>query len=174
MKFRELKAEEIDVRVGKANQYGVTLLLYKDARVDQRVLDETKEVGPMNWQREHRELKGVIYCGVSIWDKEKSMWITKWDAGAESNAEKQKGEASDSFKRACSNWGIGRALYTAPQIKLKPDVVSIKHDEKKNRYYTYDTFVVEKITYKDGAIDGLAIKNAKTHKRVFLQKPSEG
>lgn len=101
-KFRDLKADEIDVRVAQVTQKGVTLLLYKSARVDMDILDET--VGPMNWQREHKELKGNIYCGISIWDDEKKQWIIKWDCGKESFTEAEKGESSDSFKRSGFNW----------------------------------------------------------------------
>ena len=102
MKFRDLKANEIDVRVAQVGKGWLTLLLYKDARVDMDILDET--VGSENWQRDHKELKGNIYCGVSIWDSEKKQWITKWDCGKESNTEKEKGESSDSYKRSCTNW----------------------------------------------------------------------
>lgn len=112
--FRTLTAGELECRIGLAKNQGVSLLLYKNSRCDMSLLDDT--FGPFGWQREHRELKGVIYCGVSVKDVETGQWITKWDAGVESNTEPQKGEASDSFKRACVNWGIGRELYTAPFI----------------------------------------------------------
>ena len=120
IKIRPLRADEIDVRIGqekKENNVPVaaSFLLYKDARCDMRILDEL--FSPFGWQREHKELKGTIYCGVSV--KHGTEWITKWDAGAESNVEKEKGEASDSFKRACFNWGIGIELYTAPFIWVK-------------------------------------------------------
>ena len=113
--IRPLMANEIEVRVGtlKKDGSGASYLLYKDSRCDMKILDEV--FGAFNWQREHKELKGVIYCGVSIKSPD-GEWVTKWDAGAESNVEKEKGEASDSFKRACTNWGIGRELYTSPQI----------------------------------------------------------
>ena len=91
MKFRTLKEDEIECRVGQISAKGFTLLLYKNARVDMDLLDET--VGAGNWQRDHKELKGNIYCGVSIWDETKKQWITKWDCGTESNTEKEKGEA---------------------------------------------------------------------------------
>lgn len=117
LQFRTLRADEIEVRESGTKNGWTSFLLYKDARVDMRLLDEV--VGCFEWQREHKELKGVIYCGVSIWNKELSTWITKWDAGKESNTEAEKGEASDSFKRACFNWGIGRELYTAPTILIK-------------------------------------------------------
>lgn len=123
--FRPLTKDDVDVRVGILKNNGATYLLYKNARVDMHILDEV--CGEFGWQREHKELKGVIYCGVSIKNPD-GEWITKWDAGTESNTEKEKGEASDSFKRACFNWGIGRELYTAPfiWISLTPEEVEKK------------------------------------------------
>ncbi|MBQ6501209.1 MAG: hypothetical protein IJI87_07545 [Mogibacterium sp.] len=126
IEFRLLEADEIECRVGTVKKgVGFSLLLYKDARCDMARLDEL--VGPMNWQRDHKELKGVIYCGVGVnrnyEDENKAPeWVWKWDAGAESRTEKEKGESSDSFKRACVNLGIGRELYTAPFIWLYGDV----------------------------------------------------
>lgn len=126
MEFRKLRAEEIECRIGSVHSRGFTLLLYKDARVDMTILDET--VGPTHWQRDHKEIKGVVYCGVGIQavpeEYEGSYeWVWKWDAGSESYTEKEKGEASDSFKRACVNWGIGRELYTAPFIFIRATTV---------------------------------------------------
>lgn len=99
--FRKLKADEIDCRIATVKEKGVQLLLYKDARVDQNILDET--VGPMNWQRRHT--RENANCIVSIWDEEKKQWIEKEDTGTVSYTEKEKGLASDSFKRACSTGG---------------------------------------------------------------------
>ena len=144
LKFRELKAEEIDCRVGTISEKGFILLLYKDARVDMNILDET--VGKFNWQREHKEVKGNLFCGVSIWDSEKNQWITKWDCGAESNTEKEKGEASDSFKRACVNWGIGRELYSAPFIYIKDNV---EKTDKGKLIPTIKRFIVFNIEYNE-------------------------
>ena len=124
IKFRTLQADEIECRVGQIKKDGFTLLLYKDARCDMNILDET--VGSENWQRDHKEIKGNLYCGVSIYD-EKRGWVTKWDCGTESNTEKEKGEASDSFKRSCVNWGIGRELYTAPVIRIKDNVKELSN-----------------------------------------------
>ena len=115
LNFRTLNADEIDVRVGNINNGSVTLLLYKDARCDMNILDET--VGPMNWERKH--LRDNANCIVSIYDEDKKVWVSKEDTGTESNTEAEKGLASDSFKRACFNWGIGRELYTGPRIKIK-------------------------------------------------------
>lgn len=114
--MRPLRADEIDVRIGQIYEKGVTLLLYKNARVDMAILDE--EFGPENWQRDHKEIKGNLYCGIGVWSKEKEQWVWKWDCGTESYTEKEKGESSDSFKRAGFNVGIGRCLYTAPFIWL--------------------------------------------------------
>ena len=106
--FRKLRADEIDVRVQSCTEKGAILLLYKDARADMNILDET--VGAMNWKREHT--RDNQNCIVSLWNDTIKQWISKEDTGTESNTEKEKGLASDSFKRACFNWGIGRELYT--------------------------------------------------------------
>lgn len=132
MNFRNLRADEIDVRVGNALSTGYTLLLYKDARCDMNILDE--QIGTENWQRDHKEIKGNLYCGVGIWDEKKSQWVWKWDCGTESNTEKEKGEASDSFKRACFNLGIGRELYTSPFIKIDCQMVEDKDRNGKTIY----------------------------------------
>ena len=151
-KFRTLRADELDCRVGTCNEKGFTLLLYKDARCDQNILDET--VGAENWQRDHKEVKGNLFCGVSIWDDVKKQWITKWDCGVESNTEKEKGEASDSFKRACFNWGIGRELYTAPFIYVKGNT---EKNNKGKDVPSFRSLKVSEIEYTDGKITKLAI-----------------
>lgn len=168
LKFRKLTADEIECRIGQIKVNGLTILLYKDARCDMNILDET--VGTMNWKREHtRENKN---CIVSIWDEGKGQWISKEDTGTESSTEAEKGLASDSFKRACVNWGIGRELYTAPFIWIKAEDCNMLNTGGK--FKCYDTFKVEKITYtEDGNIDGLSIINTKNNKRVFVQKPKE-
>lgn len=159
MKFRRLKASEIDVRVATVNKSGCTLLLYKDARVDMNLLDET--VGSMNWKRSHQMIDGNLYCTVEVWDDEKKQWISKQDVGTESYTEKEKGQASDSFKRACFNLGIGRELYTAPNIYIPAGKVEIK--ENNGKYTTYDRFEVASIGYdKEGNINQLTICNKGT------------
>ena len=139
--FRLLRADEIDARIGSLKPTWASLLLYKDARCDMAILDET--VGAFNWTRSHS--RDNANCTVSIWDKEKGQWISKEDTGTESNTEAEKGLASDSFKRACFNWGIGRELYTAPLIKIngkaedlkyaKFHVDAIGYDENRNINY---------------------------------------
>ena len=168
-KFRNLKATEIDCRVSQINEKGLSLLLYKDARVDMDILDET--VGPMNWQRTHT--RDNANCVIEIWDEEKKQWIGKEDTGTESFTEKEKGLASDSFKRAGFNWGIGRELYTAPFIYVT--IVDAKNEanfileDKQGKKTTKTKFYVEAIEITNKEITGLAIKNNKG-KRVFVYK----
>lgn len=168
-KFRELRAEEIDCRVSIPKSNGVSLLLYKDARCDMNILDET--VGQMNWQRSHS--RDNANCTVSIWDEEKKQWISKEDTGTESNTEKEKGLASDSFKRACFNWGIGRELYTAPFIWIPSDLCNIESAGRKNNYgkdvlTCKDKFRVTQIIYDENRnIVALAIKNDTINKMCF-------
>ena len=161
MIFRKLRADEIECRIGSVGAKGFTMLLYKDARCDMNILDET--VGEHEWQRDHKEIKGTIYCGVGIRDNTYSEWVWKWDAGAESYTEKEKGEASDSFKRACVNWGIGRELYTAPLIfiraKTTPQGNGYRLEYKRDGY----GYKVAEIEYLGGRISHLIItKNGST------------
>lgn len=166
LEFRTLRADEIDCRVGSCNDKGCSLLMYKDARVDMRLLDEV--VGPMNWKRSHELINGNLFCTVSIKD-DAGNWVSKQDVGTESNTEKEKGQASDAFKRACFNWGIGRELYSCPKfvwINLRADewrqglngrkqpktsfyVSNIEYDEKRNVSYLriVDNKGVERYVY---------------------------
>ena len=164
MEFRTLKANEIDCRIATIKGNGLTLLLYKDARVDQNILDET--VGKMNWQRKHT--RDNANCIVSIWDEGKKQWIEKEDTGTESFTEKEKGLASDSFKRACFNWGIGRELYSAPFIWISSEDAEIKQGGN-GKFQCYDKFIVEQILYdNERNIAAISIKNTTKNKRVFL------
>ena len=158
--FRTLRADEIDCRISqvKKDGSGLSLLLYKDARCDQNILDET--VTPMKWKREHT--RDNRNCVVSIWCDELGQWVSKEDTGTESNTEREKGLASDSFKRACFNWGIGRELYTAPFIWIKPGDYTVAKDGK-----VYDRFTVHGIGYTNGVITGLQIKNQKLGRVVY-------
>lgn len=162
-KFRDLKADEIECRVQSVKENsdpaksGLVLLLYKDARCDMNILDET--VGAERWQREHYECKGNLFCRVGIVVETKKgesifpEWVWKSDCGTESNTEAQKGEASDSFKRACFNWGIGRELYTSPFIWVGSDKCNIKNGK------CYDTFEVKSVTIENKKITALEIYN---------------
>lgn len=160
--FRKLKADEIECRVAQISKDSgsLSLLLYKDARCDMNILDET--VGAMYWMREHS--RDNANCKVSIYNKDMDMWVSKEDTGTDSNTEAEKGRASDSFKRACVNWGIGRELYTAPPIWIS------KSDYTANsKGSTYDRFKVTGIDYdKSGNISYLAIENTKLNRQVFV------
>ena len=159
--FRLLRADEIDCRIATVTQYGVQLLLYKDARCDQNILDET--VGSMNWQRSHT--RDNANCIVSIWDEKKEQWISKEDTGTESFTEKEKGLASDSFKRACFNWGIGRELYSAPQMFVNSKDCNITETNGKRTCKDY--FKVEEIEYIDREICYVKVLN--TEKNVYIE-----
>lgn len=151
LNFRTLKASEIDVKPQTVKENGFSLLLYKNARVDMDVLDET--VGAMNWQRKHS--RENANCIVSIYDEDKKIWVEKEDTGTESFTEKEKGLASDSFKRACFNWGIGRELYTSPFIWIS-DSKYIKKN-KDGKLGLTDKFSVKEITVVDKVITELEI-----------------
>lgn len=168
-KFRDLRADEIECRVQSVKPNGLVLLLYKDARVDMNILDET--VGASNWQREHYECKGNLFCRVGIdigtHEGKAERWVFKSDCGTESNTEAQKGEASDSFKRACFNWGIGRELYTSPFTWIPADKCNIV-DGKNGSKQCFDKFVVEKIIIENKQITALAIWNTTKNCRAFV------
>lgn len=157
--FRLLTAGELECRVGQVGQkrdgsVWASFLIYKDARVDQRVLDET--IGPMCWQNSFEFINGNLYCTISILDKETGTWISKQNVGTESNTEKEKGQASDAFKRAAFNWGIGRELYQLPKIyvSLRPNEVVKRGD----RLSTNLKLIISKLEYnKKGELKKLIL-----------------
>lgn len=190
-KPRTLKADEIECRVGTINAKGCSLLLYKDARVDMKILDETYGVG--NWQRTHEVINGNLFCTIEVWNDRISQWVKKQDVGTESYTEKEKGEASDSFKRAGFNVGIGRELYTSPFIWIMPKAEMKPYNTKdidgneasefyaykkdgynKNVYTTKTVFEVTEIDYDDkGTINKLTIKDHKGNVRFSLVPEKE-
>jgi hypothetical protein len=150
---------EIDFRIQSINKGGyATILAYKDARSDINRLDSI--CTPLGWKREHT--RDNHNCIVSIWDSENKHWVSKEDTGTESNTEKQKGLASDSFKRACFNWGIGIELYDYPiiQVKLNADEFEIKDGKA---YATFNLKLREWIWFNqftEGKLNYLACKDA--------------
>ena len=155
-KIRNLHADEIECRVGSIYDSGITLLLYKNARVDQAILDEV--FGIFGWQRSHMMIGNALYCTVSVWDSEKKTWISKQDVGTTGEFKKEKSAASDSFKRACVNLGIGRELYTAPFIFIPGNRVTM--NERNGKTVVKDDFTVEAIAISaDKVIRGLSIVN---------------
>lgn len=151
MEIRLLKANEIECRIGTVKEgKGISLLLYKDARVDMRILDEV--FGFDGWEREHQLIDGKLFCTVRVWSEKRGCWISKQDVGTESNTEKEKGQVSDSFKRACFNLGIGRELYTSPFIWIPAS----------KGYNKYEKFEVKEIGYnEDREINKLVIVDSK-------------
>lgn len=164
-KIRNLKAEEIECRINTIKQTGFSLLLYKDARCDMKILDET--FGVTGWQRSHELINGGLFCTISIWDEDKKQWVCKQDIGTESYTEKEKGQASDAFKRAGTNVGIGRELYAAPHIWIPALPGETKDTGKKKQngesIYTlkfgvsFDVSYIE--TSEDKEIKALQIKD---------------
>lgn len=170
--IRPLMASEIECRVGtmKNDGTGCSLLLYKDARVDMRLLDEV--FGPMNWKRTHDVVNGNLFCTLSIWDDDKKEWVSKQDVGTESNTEKEKGQASDAFKRAGFNWGIGRELYTGPFIWIQLDKSEVY--QRNGSYGLSTKFSVKEIGYNDQKeVTRLAIVDNKSKVRFVFGDTSE-
>jgi len=165
MNFRTLRADEIDIRVQQCKATGCALLLYKNSRVDMQILDES--VGTTGWQRKH--LRDNQNCIVSIWDGAKNQWIEKEDTGSESNTEKEKGLASDSFKRSCVNWGIGRELYSSPFIWIKLDASEVKANNGRHNLGFGVSFHIDTIEYsEDRKITKLIIKDSKGKVRYTM------
>lgn len=160
--IRLLSKEDIDVRVAQTlsgnNKVRVNLLLYKNARVDMKIMDEL--FTPMGWKRTHKLIGDRLYCCVEVYNPETKEWICKEDVGVESNTEAEKGQASDSFKRACVNWGIGRELYTAPRITIELNDSEYTKDQN-SRIKVWAYFSVKSIGYdsKTRTITSLEIQD---------------
>ncbi len=165
IEFRDLTEDDIEVRVQSVKQNGLVLLLYKNARVDMNILDET--VGPDNWQNKFYEHKGILFCSLGINTNYANpelpdRWIWKDDAGVESNTEAEKGNASDARKRAGVAFGLGRELYTSPFIWIKAENCKIENGK------CFDKFAVEKIVIENKRITALAIWNVTQNKRCYV------
>ena len=169
IRIRALRADEIECRIGTISEKGLSLLLYKDARADMRILDET--FGCLGWKRTHQSIDGNLYCTVELWDSEKKEWISKQDVGTVSYTEKEKGQASDSFKRACVTVGIGRELYSSPFIWVSAQKCNIQR--KNDKWICYDRFSVTDISYSESReITGLTIVNQDSGEVVYSMFPN--
>ena len=177
-KIRNLKADEIECKVSSINKNGLQLLLYKTARTDKAILDEVyTEDG---WYNDYEEIKGNLFCTIYIWSDERKQWLARKDCGVESAfGDKEKGEASDAFKRAGFKVGIGTELYTPifiwiPHLDSKKEENYVEnYDKMKDKYSTFTKFSVEKIdTSEDKVIKQISIVNDKG-KRVFIKKESK-
>ena len=158
--FRLLKADEIECRISQVNANGVSILLYKTARTDYSLLDET--IGMMRWQNDYKTIDGKMYCGIGIFfaggarldndgfTLQRNEWVWKWNCGVESNTEAEKGQASDAMKRAGFCWGIGTELYSAPFIWIGADKCNIIN--KNGKLTCFDKFIVEEIGYTNDEV----------------------
>ena len=183
-----LRADEIECRVTSISERGVQLVLYKDARCDRRILDET--FGIYGWQNKYEVINGNLFCTISVWDADNKQWVSKSDCGTESYTEKEKGEASDAFKRASYALGIGRELYTRLHIFVKCETIA---DNNKTKYklknfekWTVTSLEVdqnnEKITgieiadkngvtvYSYGNVDNKHLKCARCNKKITVEE----
>lgn len=179
-----LTEKDIECRVqsvsrAKTGKVGAVLLLYKDARVDMRILDQV--FGPGNWQRTHEVINGNLFCNIDIWDAEKRAWVRKQDVGVESNTEKEKGQASDAFKRAGFNVGIGRELYTGPFIYVELADNEFYSEGQQNgrkevlKCYSNTRFKVTRVAYSDRReIVDLVIVDRNGNVRFDMNKRVEG
>ena len=164
--FKPLGAEDIECRIAQTKPNGASILLYKTARTDANQLDDV--LGVANWQNDYKVIDGTLFCGIGIHTAENG-WVWKWDAGSESNVAKDKGEASDAFKRAGFRFGIGRELYTAPFIWIPAGKCTIKRATKNGKEVSecYDRFRVSEIEYADSKITHLVIENVTMGAKVF-------
>ena len=167
-----LKASDVELRTATQRNDNITLLVYKDARVDMRILDEC--FGMMNWKRQHDEVNGKNYCTVSIRDMATGEWVSKQDVGTPSKTEAEKGEASDAFKRACFNWGIGRELYDAPDIKFKLDNSDFWTSNDGKKFMT-TKFKVASMVYNEELhkFDEFVVVDNKGRERFSIKEKSE-
>ena len=168
LKGRLLTADEIEVRVGRVTPEGVSVLFYKDARADQNVLDEI--FGPFGWQNKYYAIGNNLHCVISIWDEEKQQWIAKDNRGTVTTAYKEKGEASDAFKRAGFCLGIGRELYSLRETFIPADLLW-----ELNTNYCGDKFTVLGVESEAGTSGkkinsitiGIAAKGVMHHSITF-------
>ena len=155
--FRLLKADEIEVKVKQVKENGSVFLLYKTARTDMDLLDET--VGSERWQSDYKVVNDNLYAGIGI--RFADEWIWKWDCGIESRPDgdgnEKKGEASDAFKRAGFKWGIGRELYTSPFIWISSDVLPTAPAGNGYKLKGFPKLSVSKIEYTDKKISLLEL-----------------
>lgn len=169
IEFKDLEASDVEVRVARCTEKGCQLLLYKDARCDMRLLDAAVE--PEGWQCDYSRIGETLYCRVGV--KCDGEWVWKEDCGVPSNMEADKGEASDAFKRACTKWGIGRELYTAPFVWVPSDLCELSKG-KNGKFQCLDRFIVTKLKVKDKRIVDLEIVNDTKKKTAWsMLKPAK-
>jgi hypothetical protein len=187
LKFRDLRADEIECRVGNTKRknnskpksednpvVGFQILLYKNARVDANILDET--VGPFNWTKKFYQVKNTMFCEVAIRDKDTGEWVAKSDCGDDDfQTEQIKGEASDSFKRACFAWSLGRLnLYYGPFIWIKCNQEVNEYTKFYVSEVEYDDHIISKLVIKDRISDNVLYSyTKKANAETITPKPEK-
>lgn len=165
-----LKPEEISCRVQTLREDGLSLLLYITSRAGQEKLD--KKFGLGLWSDSYEMVGDNLFCTITVWNKEIGQWVSRSDVGTASYTAKEKGRASDAFKRACVKWGIARELYSAPFIWIpaKNCNIVVKQD---NKLAVKDNFKVNFIDYTQaGKINEIEIVN-QNGDIVFKEYPDE-
>lgn len=158
-----MKSSDIQVMVKTVSKRSKSALclLYKDARYDQDALDA--KYGVMGWQNQYRMVGDILLCAISVWDREKECWVTKENAGNETQVGEDKGYASDAFKRAATNWGFGRELYRAPDIWIDlydNEIGSKPGSGGKEMLYCKQKFYVSHIRFSKGSVSSVMISDA--------------
>lgn len=169
LEFPLLHADEIYVRVNQVSKNGASALLYKDARVDYRILNET--FGIFGWKCDYKEVKGNLYCVLSVFDEEHNQWVEKTNTGVESREDADnnqiKGEASDALKRSAFALGIGVELYTVPKL-IWLNVKTVDEGKKFVLADKYQSFYVSEIGYDaKRRVNKLIICDKKTDEVVY-------
>lgn len=172
-----LTPEDIEVKVKQITKNGALALIFKTARTDRRILNQV--FGPLNWTSDYKMVKDNLYCGIGIRESADQDFVWKWDCGTESRSDddgnEKKGEASDAFKRAGFQVGIGEELYSSPLIWL--DVETVQRGDKWFLKDPLAKYVVTHVAYNEETrvITELEICNAKTSVVVFNWRlPSKG
>ena len=126
---KPLTKNDVELRTGNVSAKGITLLVYKTARTD---VNRLNEVCGTKWNNKHfYDSQGLLCCSIGIYDDDLKQWVFREDVGTESFTEKEKGNYSDSFKRAGFRWGIGIELYNAPFIFISWNT---QRDDRTNKY----------------------------------------
>lgn len=174
-KIRLLTKDDIEVKVKQITAKGALGLLYKTARVDRAILDDT--FGAMNWQCRFEVINENLYCEIGVYNPDIHEWVWKSDCGVESETEAEKGEASDAFKRAGFKWGIGVELYNSPFIWLNVPTTQVDDGKGGKKWALSDRFQrfeIKSISVSEARdITELVIVDAKTKDVVFSFGSSE-
>lgn len=99
------------------------MLAYIDSR---DVQDRLDKVCGVNWACRYMQHGTTTICEIGV--KVGDDWIWRADGAGATDVEAEKGQLSDSFKRAAVKWGIGRYLYDvdSPWVEVEAAGRSVK------------------------------------------------